>query len=505
MNEQVNEKGEQELLMFQLGPVQDFIAQAETLEDLREGSRMLSEWTAAALRTIPDYANAAVFPAVEADKLDGIPNRFLVFVPKGKGETLAKKATDAARDCLAKMADAAFTALSKDNATLVNRREEFDRQVGAFLQTSWAVLKTPSRDMGENYKTIGRLMALRRNVRAFDAWPEEENGRVKDFLSGREAALDVANNAASNRNRGRGALNLIKKFRAEEAKPNGAADAEAFTKLSQEPYIAVLALDGDHMGGTLSGFKTQDEHRTFSEQLAAFARDVTIAPDDGFLVYAGGDDVLAVVKATRAFEIAKELAAKFKQDVGHGLTASVGLAIGSPKEPLQDLVREAQTAEHRAKHVYGRDALAVSVLKRSGEILHWGCKWDSAAFEIYQNLAEQKGELSRFAYKLAGFLEPYSLGARDENGKLVVDWEKMSGIVLAETQHTLGQMDDKDKSVKVQSVLTDELLGKYLKEASVAKHPEDYLGLFLCEAFINRKRSRNKNDQKTEMEKEQGE
>ncbi len=507
---------DKELILFQLGPVQDFIAQAETLEDLREGSRMLSEWTAAALRTIPGYANAAVFPAVASEKpedLEGIPNRFLVFVPKGQGETLAKNAAEAAQACLREMAEESFAALSKDHATLAKRREEFFAQVAAFLQTSWAVLKNPVADMGENYKEIGRLMALRRNVRAFDAWPEEESGRVKDFLSGREAALDVENNVADNRNRGRGALNLIKKVRGESAKVKS-KDSLKSEAGESEKYIAVIALDGDHMGGTLSGFETIEQHREFSQKLTLFASGAKkmfdegfnvsvgktahfVKPDDGFLVYAGGDDVLAVVKATDAFEIAQTLAKKFKDEVGTGLTASVGIAIGSNKAPLQDLVREAQSAEHRAKHDYGRDALAVSVLKRSGETLRWGCKWNSAAFEIYRCLAEQKGEFSRFAYKLAGFLEPYDLGSCGEKA-----WEKMSGVVLAETQHALGQMDDKDRPVKVQGVLTDELLGKYLKEDSVKAHPEDYLGLFLCEAFINRKRSDGEKEKNPEMGKE---
>lgn len=88
---------EKELLLFQIGPVQEFIAQAETLGDLRVGSELLSDVTAAALRTIPDYETEAVFPAVEKDELDGIPNRFLVFVPAGRGEELARQAAEAAR------------------------------------------------------------------------------------------------------------------------------------------------------------------------------------------------------------------------------------------------------------------------------------------------------------------------------------------------------------------------------------------------------------------------
>lgn len=463
---------EKELLLFQIGPVQEFIAQAETLGDLRVGSEMLSEITAAALRTIPDYETEAVFPAVKKDKLDGIPNRFLVFVQQGRGEEFARKADDAARKALKNIAEEAFP----ETRLPESRRDDYMRQVDAFLQTTWAVLKKPSGDMGEDYKAIGKLMALRRNVRAFDAWHEEATGCVKDFLSGKECALDVADSQSPNRNSGRGAMNLIKKTRTTEK------DKVEAEKLGE--YIAVLALDGDHMGGALSGFKTQDEHRAFSEKLAAFARSVSISPsispEDGKLIYAGGDDVLAVVKAERAIFIAKDLAEKFVKKVdAKDVTASVGIAIGSSKAPLQDLVHEAHAAETRAKHVYGRDALAVSILKRSGEILHWGCKWKSAAFEIYEKLKEVRDNgnpLSRFAYKLAGFLAPYCLESCKE-----LDAE-MRNVVYAETLHVLEQTEG------AKGVLQGDLLRSYLEEECVKAHPEDYLGLFLCEAFVNRPR-----------------
>ena len=144
---------------------------------------------------------------------------------------------------------------------------------------------------------------------------------------------------------------------------------------------------------------------------------------------------------------------------------------------MQDLIHEAHAAESRAKHVYERNALAVSVLKRSGEILKWGCKWDSAAFDIYNRLTEQSGKLSRFAYKLAGFLEPYALkkGDLDESND-------MRKVVLEETLHTLKQTEGAGE------VLTKGCLEAYLKEQSVKDHPEDFLGLFMCEAFINRPR-----------------
>ena len=473
---------EKELLLFQIGPVQEFIAQAETPGDLRVGSEMLSEVTAAALQTIPNYEAEAVFPAVKRDELKGIPNRFLVFVPKGRGEELARAAAQAARDALMKMAEVAWPKTGLDESL----HDAYRQQVKAFLQTTWAVLKQPSGQMDADYKAIGKLMALRRNVRAFEAWHEEAPGGVKDFLSGKEVALDVKDNKASkdkgkevsNRNSGRGAMNLIKKARWTEE------DKGEVAKLGS--YIAVLALDGDHMGRKLSEFKTKEKHREFSAKLAAFAQSVslTLKPEDGqLLIYAGGDDVLAVVKATEAIPLARKLAALFKKEVDvDGITASVGLAIGSSKAPLQDLVHEAHAAESRAKHIYDRDALAVSVVKRSGEILHWGCKWSSKALDIYVQLADAakaKIDLSRFAYKLASFLAPYDLASCKQLDAAMRD------VVWAETQHVLEQTEGAEK------VLPKELLEAYLKEEGVTACPADYLGLFLCEAFIDRPREEN--------------
>lgn len=460
-----------ELLLFQLGPVQEFIAQAETLGDLKAGSEILSELTAAAFKVIPDYWTEAIFPLVEKDKLEGIPNRFLVYVPKGEGAPLAKKAVNAAKEQLKKVAGAARESLPAEH------RDEFDRQIEAFLQTTWAVLKNPTDNAGEDYKAIGKLMSMRRNVRNFNAWHEENSGRVKDFLSGKEVALDVKNNTAPNKNSGRGAMNLIKKSRPCESNP-----------LKGEKYIAVIAMDGDCMGKKLSSFTEKEEHREFSKKLAEYASAVTISSEDGMLIYAGGDDVLAVVKAKRSFEIAEEFAKAFVKKMNdrgcRDVTASVGIAIGSTKAPLQDLIKEAQAAESRAKHIYGRDALAVSILKRSGEILHWGCKWDSAALKIYKSFIREDGRFSRFAYKLAGFLEPYELSRCDSEGRPLIagEWGDMKNVIKAEAVHAISQTEGMDK------VLTEDAVESYLCEEQIMKRPEDFLGLFMCETFITRPR-----------------
>jgi CRISPR-associated protein Cmr2 len=184
-------------------------------------------------------------------------------------------------------------------------------------------------------------------------------------------------------------------------------------------------------------------HLQFSEALCNFS--VHLAPAivefyDGQIIYSGGDDVLAMLPAANAVACAAALRLAFrgelalfehlKRHVGNdktpvliasngfvsldaewpgfkaqgrsvprgvhllvpGLraTVSVGLAIGHMKEPLQDMIREAQAAEKRAKNKLGRNALAVTLFKRSGETIDWGCKFStnqgmtSAALELLQ-------------------------------------------------------------------------------------------------------------------------
>lgn len=260
-------------------------------------------------------------------------------------------------------------------------------------------------------------------------------------------------------------------------------------------YVAVLAMDGDEMGKWVSGQKTPEflkqlsararaclepilkannstdlrrlltpsYHLQFSEALANFATALArpiVEAFDGQLIYAGGDDVLAMLPADQAIPCAQALRAVFRGEPpadrasmplhvtengfvmaaagyplmvpGKKADVSIGLAIGHCEAPLQMLVKEAQAAEHCAKHHYGRGAIAFSLYKRSGEIIQWGCKWDSQALPLMQMLdrlgnppepkknADQTTEENgngraagflsgRFPYALAELLQPYQL------------------------------------------------------------------------------------------------
>lgn len=325
------------LLLFQLGPVQSFIAQAETTGDLWAGSYLLSSLVWEGLKQIPNRERAVIFPdlstdvvkkALEEHLIPTIPNRFLAEVPFGTGAELAEKIKKVIKEKL----DSYVKHLELDEEL----KEAALKQTSQFLQMTWAVLENPSGNMGEDYKAIGRLMALRRNVREFKPWEASFKGAQKDFLSGKEEALHG----------NRGALNLIKQ--------NLAKSKEQENQI-EEKYIAVIAMDGDRMGATLSSFSDGGEHRKFSRSLAEFA--IAVAPIikefAGRLIYTGGDDVLAIVPAKEAVKCADELSNLFSKNVknkgGEGLTASAGIAIGHSSVPLQDLVHAAHAAESRAK------------------------------------------------------------------------------------------------------------------------------------------------------------
>jgi len=293
--------------------------------------------------------------------------------------------------------------------------------------------------------------------------------------------------------------------------------------IEKERYFAVLTLDGDEIGKWVSGEKTpkletqladykdvfegqrrgvkqyfeQPEfknflqtqrplypsyHLQFSEALSNFAllcaRPIVEA-FDGRLIYAGGDDVLALLPADTALACAQALRMAFQGDPkiketlhrhaaelrdrhlrkqardleaspppyyqklaaercllhgehkgflqrldrvdqqnqpipflvpGPAADCSVGIAIAHYTHPLQDVIQEARAAQKHAKKQLGRSALAVTLIKRSGETIQWGCNWDSGGLEAYLLMSQalqDKIISARFPYRLIELTSKY--------------------------------------------------------------------------------------------------
>ncbi len=307
-------------------------------------------------------------------------------------------------------------------------------------------------------------------------------------------------------------------------------------------------------------------HLQFSEALAHFglhaARRIVEDIHHGQLIFSGGDDVLAMVPADEAIACATDLRAAFqgdrkamspecqkhfRQDAPKGflwlsqpdrgepswpllvpgprMSVSVGISIGHVKEPLQDMVDEARDAERRAKAAparkarggdgwenadgFGRDAIAVTIFKRSGESIRWGAKFGSAAFPLLQYLKahyrpswdnpEAETPISgKFPYRLAEILGQYGHASPMDDAMLGIAKAELDFVITRQTSSS-----DPESPEAFDRRSLSEHSRKYMEELRAFAHelpggnqePQrihvprsigEFVNVFLMEAFIRR-------------------
>ncbi|MHA2616638.1 MAG: type III-B CRISPR-associated protein Cas10/Cmr2 [bacterium JZ-2024 1] len=178
-------------------------------------------------------------------------------------------------------------------------------------------------------------------------------------------------------------------------------------------YYAVLIMDGDEMGKWLAGNKnpqiaqvihpileklsipfqqggktknlleekhpmSPSWHTEFSLRLSTFAVSEvrkTVEDHYGVLIYAGGDDVLALLPCDEVISSAYQIHKKFQEILGDKASMSAGIAIAHAKDPLQTAIQSAREAESNAK-TSGRNGFYLNVLKPSGESLSFFSHWE---------------------------------------------------------------------------------------------------------------------------------
>ncbi|WP_411726129.1 type III-B CRISPR-associated protein Cas10/Cmr2 [Methyloglobulus sp.] len=190
------------------------------------------------------------------------------------------------------------------------------------------------------------------------------------------------------------------------------------------PFYAVLMMDGDSLGVQMSN---RDKQGTITQGLKNFTDNIPklVAENNGFLIYAGGDDVLAVLPLEDALACALKIRDYYEcvfaglnklKAVNNQVFTSISAAVifAPIKMPLMKVLKEAHTLLDKvAKDEYGRDALAVSVWKPGGRVLQWARPWNKAIADdgrqlILERLAKDfadddkdYGQLSnKFLYKI---------------------------------------------------------------------------------------------------------
>ena len=220
-----------------------------------------------------------------------------------------------------------------------------------------------------------------------------------------------------------------------------------------EPYMAIMAADGDQVGALLDEMQSLTAHQNISQALTLFATEVPniVSKFRGHCIYAGGDDVLALLPLDQAIACGKALAVKFaetmlavngvKELAENGTieppTLSVGLGISHFMTPMPKQLELARRAEKLAKSNESTDkknALALIVNPRSGAEISFRERWDKGADIILCKWIEAHltGELPRRAgYNLRE--ESISLEWSNE------DPAKYETLITAETRRILGR------------------------------------------------------------------
>lgn len=149
------------------------------------------------------------------------------------------------------------------------------------------------------------------------------------------------------------------------------------------PYYAILLMDGDQLGKHMGIVERQ---QSISQALNLFTNQAgdIVREHDGFLVYAGGDDVLALLPMEQALPAAAALQASYRKAFAiHAsmVASSLSGAIEYVhiRTPLTRVLQDAhQLLDEVAKEETGRDAIAVRVWKPSGLALQWSMPWSKA-------------------------------------------------------------------------------------------------------------------------------
>jgi CRISPR-associated protein Cmr2 len=153
-------------------------------------------------------------------------------------------------------------------------------------------------------------------------------------------------------------------------------------------FYALLLMDGDRVGALL-----RNQESDVTKGLAGFSSqvDAAIRQHGGNTIYAGGDDVLALLPLEGAVPAALALRQAYRDAFAEipEATISAALVFAHFHVPLRHVLREAhRQLDEVAKDGNGRDSLAVCVLTQSGVTREWVSTWETGAAAPVQTMID---------------------------------------------------------------------------------------------------------------------
>ncbi|MCP5456103.1 MAG: type III-B CRISPR-associated protein Cas10/Cmr2 [Thermotogae bacterium] len=540
------------LIMFSIGPVQEFISAARKVRDLRSGSYLLSYLTFCGIKAVAkEYGwDNIVFPNLRDNylvakeigitnaeiynpEIASLPNVFTAIIPKEDEKIIREKIENEINSELDNISKyfkdkvnnyfenkkinvyenentECKIILSAENPKYgIKSKEEFeevwDNQIKSLLMFSGASQELSIDKIMEEYfeyteendakdfikkineisekansynvsdttlygfasEILGIKSFIRKQTRDFTQNIEKINTPGDDLSGGAKALITIERNEDGQKSSELlSAISFIKRYFHLYLKEKGYTEAskgilyvESIQDISKEYKSSIVMMDGDKMGEWISGKKagsiysrmikpTKDfinkypeykeilektqiikpaYQRTVSRTLNNFTRFVPeiINKEKGMLIYAGGDDVLAVMPANKAFIVADKIRKLYsgvlnekisvKQEfitesgepiiknteyeikngyayhngipafnlMGEKATMSAGIFVSNSNYNLKLALEQARKLEKIAKKESGRNSFAISSL-RSGKQKILTDKWQYGAYDFLE-------------------------------------------------------------------------------------------------------------------------
>ncbi len=168
------------------------------------------------------------------------------------------------------------------------------------------------------------------------------------------------------------------------------------------PFYALLLMDGDSLGGLLQ--RSDIDQAKVSEALDEFTKGVQgiVSSHFGMTVYAGGDDVLALLPFNQVLAATVKLRSHylesfinvFGKDIG--ATISAGVVFANNRLTLRSVIKQAHhLLDDIAKDENGRDSIAIAVATGSGNTVEWVSTWQDPNDTSGKTLPEHLNELAK--------------------------------------------------------------------------------------------------------------
>ncbi len=210
---------------------------------------------------------------------------------------------------------------------------------------------------------------------------------------------------------------------------------KALSDKAREPsaFYALLLMDGDSVGALL-----RSQESKVTKGLARFSSQVetAIRQQGGNTIYAGGDDVLALLPLEGAVPAALALRRAYRDALTKvpDATISAALVFAHFRVPLRHVLREAhRQLDDVAKDGNGRDSLSVCVLTQSGVTREWVSTWETGSAAPVQTMIDAARDIDektsgRFFYatreQYAEVIADNVLGVDDIKSLLLAEYRR---------------------------------------------------------------------------------